>query len=92
MKSNKIRKVQTFSLDIEELACEILGLDSDEVETSEVERLLYEEFEIDFETFQEIINRLLPLIDVGISPLTGERNKGFSNQGGGCWLVKTKVE
>jgi len=77
--------------EIEELACEILGLDYDEIDanTAIIEEHLIEEFNIDFDMFCELINRLVPLIEVGKSPLTDEIFKGFAKDG--MWLSKIKI-
>ncbi len=79
--------------DTEELACKIVGLNYDEIDadTSKIENELYEQFGIDLEIFTILINKLTPLIDIGTSPLTKERFKGFSNQKG-MWLLKMRVE
>ena len=60
---------------------------------SVVENALLDELNIDFDSFHEIVNRLLPLIDVGESPLTKKRFKGFSKieDGMGCWIVRTEI-
>lgn len=84
-------KARTYTIDVEELACKILGINYDDVDSSDIEQSLYEEFEIDFEAFQNIVSRLLPLIDVGESPLTKKRYKGFSNQMG-SWYTKIEIK
>lgn len=88
-----IAKTKLTSLEVEELACKITGLDYDEIDadTQIIEEKLYEEFEIDLENFANIISRLLPLIDVGESPLTQKVYKGFSDVEKQMWLVKTEV-
>lgn len=45
----------------------------------------------DLDTFREIVSRLLPLIDVGTSELTGTKYKGFADTKNNMWLVKTGV-
>ncbi|MDT9499157.1 hypothetical protein [Capnocytophaga canimorsus] len=89
----EIKKAKVSIWDIEQLACKITGLDYDEIDadTSVIEDKLYEEFEIDLDNFAEIIARLLPLIDVGESPLTKKVYKGFADNENRCWLVKTEV-
>ena len=89
----EILKVNTSYLDIEELACKILGIDFDEIDgdTQTIEDKIDEEFYIDLDTFQNIVNRLLPLIDVGTSELTNTRFKGFSDVKNKRWIVKTEV-
>lgn len=91
MKRENVKKATVHQFDMEELACKILGIDYDEIDadTGIIEEELYSEFEIDLENFSEIVNRLLPLIDIGESPLTKERFKGFST--GQMWLAKIPV-
>ena len=89
----EILKAQTHHFDIEELACKILGLDYDEIDadTQVIEDKIMEEFYIDLDTFQEIVNRLLPLIDVSRSDLTETKYKGFADVENKMWIVKTEV-
>ena len=91
MKRTKVTKANVHVFDMEELACKILGIDYDEIDadTEVIEEELYNMFEIDLENFSEIVNRLLPLIDVGESPITKEKYKGFST--GNSWLAKVPV-
>ena len=87
----EILKSKTHHFDIEELACKIIGLDYDEIDadTQVIEEKMSEEFYINLDTFQEIVSRLLPLVDVGASELTGTKFKGFANVEKGVWIVKT---
>jgi hypothetical protein len=89
--SKKLAKVDAF--DVEELACHITGLDYDEIDadTTTIEEKLYEEFGCDLEQFTDIIQRLLPMIDIGVSPLTKKRYKGFSDTEKGIWFVKMEA-
>ena len=68
-------------------------MDYDEIDTDTkvIEDKISEEFYIDLDTFQEIVSRLLPLVDVGVGGLTGTRFKGFSDVKNKMWLVKTEV-
>lgn len=88
-----ILKEKTHFLDIEVLACKILGLDYDEInaDTQDIENKIEEEFSIDLDTFQEIISRLLPLVGIETSTLTGKSYKGFVDAENGIWLVKMKT-
>jgi len=90
-----MKKVNTNPIDIMLLACEILDLDfnkyGDNLEI--IEDALIDELNLDFDAFQEIVSRLLPLIDVGENPLNKIKFKGFSKieNGTGFWLIKTVI-
>ena len=88
----KLAKIST--LETEELACHITGLDYDEIDADEeiIDEKLQEEFGCDLQQFTHIIQRLLPMIDVGSSPLTQKRYKGFSDTEKGMWFVKIDAE
>ena len=92
---NKIKRINADWDEVIELACEITGTDIETVygNFDVIEDALYEKLNIDFDSFHEIINRLLPLIDVGKSPLSGKFFKGFSKieDGRGCWIVKAEI-
>lgn len=79
--------------EVEELAAHICGLNYDEVDVSEIDDALMDKFEISFDRFHELIRILLPMIDVGKSPLTKKKYKGFSKVEGDAalWLVKILV-
>ena len=87
----EILKEKIHHFDIEELACKILGLDYEEIDadTQVIEDKIIEDLDIDLETFQEIVSRLLPLVDVGKSEITGHIFKGFADVENRAWLVKT---
>jgi hypothetical protein len=92
-KTNKMKLAKISTLQTEELACYITGLDYDEIDANEeiIDEKLQEEFGCDLQQFTVIIQRLLPLIDVGSSPLTQKRYKGFSDIENGMWFVKIEV-
>lgn len=81
-------------MDVEELACHILNINYDDVEHSDIDEAIYEKFECSMDTFQEIVEHLIPLADSGKSPITNELFQGFSvDEGEGVrrWIVKNKV-
>ncbi len=82
-----------YRFELEELAAHICGLNYDHVNYSQIEERLYEEFEIDYDSFQRLIEKLVPMIDVGTSPLTGTLYKGFSKIEGnhGCWVLRIEI-
>ena len=88
-----ILKTTTNYLEIDVLACKILGLVFDDIDadTDVINEKMDEEFFIDLDVFQNIVDRLLPLIDVGTSELTNTKFKGFADVNNKCWLVKTEV-
>lgn len=72
-------------IDIEEVACTVLGLEYEDYEeadncTEQIENILIEEMNIDLDNLEQIVSKLLPTIDVGKSPLTGNMYKGFSRE------------
>lgn len=92
---NKIKRINADWAEVAELACEITGTDEEAIygDFGLLEDRLYEELNVDFDSFHEIVNRLLPLVDVGKSPLSGKFFKGFSKIEGsrGCWIVKVEI-
>lgn len=58
----------------------------------------YLKINIDLDTLEQIISKLLPTIDVGKSPLTGNMYKGFSREfiKGSCkvrkWIAKMQID
>lgn len=89
----KVETASTHIYAIEELACKITGLDYDEIDanTQIIDQKLMDEVGVDLQQFQEIVERLLPLINVADSGLTGKVYKGFANIENSMWLVKTEV-
>lgn len=90
-------------IDIEEVACAVLGLEYEDYEeaddcTEQIENILIEEMNIDLDTLERIVSKLLPLIEIGKSPLTGIAYKGFSREfiKGSCkvrkWIAKMQID
>jgi hypothetical protein len=60
-----------------------------------VKEALYDKYEITLTAFSALITKLLPLVDVGESPVNQERFKGFSISLGGDkrqFLLKSRVD
>ena len=68
-------------VDYDELWYHLLGEDVDDIEQA-----IYDRFELDLTTVESLFDKLIPLIDVGESPLTGDRYKGFASDG--MWLAR----
>lgn len=90
-------------IDIEEVACTVLGLEYEDYEeaddcTEQIENILIDEMNIDLDTLERIVRKLLPLIEIGKSPLTGIAYKGFSREfiKGSCkvrkWIAKMQID
>jgi len=90
-------------IDIEEVACAVLGLEYEDYEeaddcTEQIENILIDEMNIDLDTLERIVRKLLPLIEIGKSPLTGIAYKGFSREfiKGSCkvrkWIAKMQID
>ena len=84
-------------IDIAELACELTGLDYDEIDADHntIEQAIYDSFNTDIESLERIVKKLLPMIDSARSGLTGKMYKGFAKvdeDGRGYWLAKIEVK
>lgn len=90
----EIQKVNVDPWDCEELACKILGVDyeAEDYESNDIEQKLADEWGISTDEFQDIISRLLPLIEVGHSPLTGRTYLGFVDKAEKRWICKTPLK
>jgi len=74
-----------------ELAAHLLGLDENADDLDEqIEDKLHEKYEIDYHNFRVLCSELLPLCDVGQSPITKQMFRGFSirEEKHGRWLAK----
>jgi len=71
----------SLAWEVEELACVVCGKSEEETEQvlndSLVDDILYEKYEIDFETYYEIVKDLLPLTPVITTALTETRYHAF---------------
>lgn len=80
--------------EVEEIAKYIVGL-PDDVDGYDIDQLLFDKFEITFEQFRNVVQNLLPMIDVGTSELSGNKYIGFSKPIKGTtrlWLIKMQVQ
>ncbi len=90
----KIETANTHIFEIEQLACKITGLDYDEIDanTEIIESKLMDDLGVDLSQFQEIVERLLPLIMIANSGLTEKTYKGFAEIEKSVWLTKMEVK
>jgi len=61
-------KLDRFEL--EELAAHICGRNYDDVDYSEIEQSLFDKFNIDYDSFQLLVEAVVPMVDIGSSRRT----------------------
>lgn len=89
--ASKKSSKQIESLDLEELAAHLCGLqDKDDYDISDLDDGLMEKYDISFEQFEKLMRVLWPMVDLGVSPLTNSVFIGFTHKEGanGMWLAK----
>lgn len=86
-----MKKVNIHPFAIEELACKLVELDYNEigVDTTLIEDELDDKFDVDLDELKELVDHLIPLIQIGRSPLTDTIYKGFGEDG--VMIVKAEV-
>ena len=86
--------------EIEELACLMLGKDYDGLlnngyDTSDIDNMFYEEYNISLEDFEHLLNDLVKFTNPWKSPITNEIYQGFviseNNKGLMRAIIKEKV-
>lgn len=85
--SNKQKKFVLDSFDAEELAAAMCGLEDYE-DTDDVEKALYQKFEIDLDNFTELVRFIFAGMSIGVSPLTESIFIGVSDDKKQMWLAK----
>lgn len=81
---------------IQELACAMLGIDYDDAINEgeiDIDGKFYDEFEVDIDQFQKIVEHLITIADCGRSPLTETLYQGFSKPVDGVenareWIIR----
>jgi hypothetical protein len=63
-----------------------IDFDEEEIDDYILETWLYDKFEINIESFEDLMQILLPLCIRAESGMTGEVHSGFGNNG--FWLLK----
>ena len=78
--------------DVQELICHLLNINYDEIDDDAliIEDTLLEKYGCTIEQFKELLEKLIPMIDVGTSNLTNKTYKGFADVKNGYWLIKTE--
>jgi len=73
--------------DAEELAAKLLWF-SEDYEPDDVEQKLWDVYEISMNSFHRLISDLAPMCEVGQSPITGEKFRGFADVASQCWIAR----
>jgi len=74
-------------IDAEELAAKLCEL-GDEYDSDAVEQALAEKYEISFDKFHNLICDLAPMCEVGQSPLSGKKSRGFADIENSCFIAR----
>lgn len=85
------RPLKLNKSDVEKLVCHILEYDYEEIGYYFLNSELGDKWGINIDAFTEILEHLLPLIDIGKLPPTHKRYKGFSDQEGN-FFVQMEIE
>jgi hypothetical protein len=95
-KLNLPKRISCSTFNTLELAAKILDKENEyengEITDSDLEQMLYDEFEIDFENFHKLIEHILPYTCVDKSPLTGKFRIGLADHGTNCFIVVNNLE
>jgi hypothetical protein len=79
--------------DVLSLAAHIVDMDIDDAADDDfedqVETQLEEQYGLELETFADLMTALMPLIRIGMSPLTKTEFKGFAHSD--YWLLKIQA-
>ncbi len=75
--------------DIEDLARLICGIDEDD-ENADVDEALFEKFEVSFDSFAKLIEKLIDHTPEAAATLSNKIYTGFVNRD--CFIIKKEVE
>lgn len=89
--ANNKDKNGVHNFELEELAADLCGLDSDNVENDEIDTELIAKYNITLEDFQGLLQALWPRLAIGISPLTEKAMIGFLNTDKTLWCAKSDI-
>lgn len=83
-------KYKLDQYEAQEIADQLLKVENPDLDYEITENNLAEQWNIDFDTFYEIVSKVFEMIDFGISPLTNTPMVGISS--GNMWLAKKEVD
>ena len=95
-KLNLPKRISCSTFNTLELAAKIFDkekeYENEDITDRDIEKMLYDEFEIDFENFHKLIEHILPYTCVDKSPLTGKFRIGLADHGTNCFIVVNNLE
>ena len=86
IKINTMAKEKLDWFEAQEIADYLLKINNPDSENDVTENALAEKWNIDFDTFHEIVEGIFDMIDFSVSPITNTAMVGISK--GNCWLAK----
>lgn len=84
-----VEKISIPYWEIEQLVCHLVGIDYKQ-DYENIEEALYNAYDISFDDFHNLIEALVPMIDISLSTSTDEMYKGFAIDKN--LIIKTKVK
>lgn len=86
-----MKRIDDF--ETEELAAYLVGkheqFEDGEIDSNDIEDLLFDKYGILLDGFQTLLSDLVPLITIAKSGITDKTYKGFAGES--CWLVKREI-
>lgn len=83
------KKFKISNFDFEELGAKLCGLDEDS-EYSDIESAIWEKYEMSFESFEKLVNDLIPYTVKSKSDLTESVRYGFVDHEKGYYILKAE--
>jgi hypothetical protein len=90
MSKEKVKADKIDWMDIEMLAGVMCGKTEDD-DHQVIEDAFFEKFDITLEQFENVMEVLWSMLDMGISPLTETPFMGFSNRKEQAWIIKKDI-
>jgi hypothetical protein len=90
MSKEKVKADKIDWMDIEMLAGVMCSKTEDD-DHQVIEDAFFEKFDITLEQFENVMEVLWPMLDMGISPLTETPFMGFSNRKEQAWIIKKDI-
>jgi hypothetical protein len=66
--------------------------ENEEITDRDLEKMLYDEFEIDFYNFHKLIEHIMPYTCIDKSPLTDEYRIGLVDHSNNCFIVVAHLD